>query len=418
MTALSPRLAHLLIHEDRSHLLIHEDRSTGRLVMPDGTDVRDTREPRTQLPAPGISPPLSPRGYPFDPSPTSKQSHLPTILPTPRTREDRRPTQSIFSLLNDARPISPRAPSPAMPPRPTTAQVIRETPMAAYPPPHPATSHGYPHAHHAHHPQSFNARESYLSEQRRAVTAAGPSTGPSVRPDVFRRHSTHPYEYTPPPSRPGPYSSAGHLEDFSPIVGSRAPISRTTKACNACRSRKVRCDAGGTPNGEPSTCSRCRESGVECVYSGPQKKRGPCPGTVRQPNGARSRRPSHRSSVTSIATSYVTTPPSEDEAQWTTRSSYGFPPPGTEWPQAGNKPPVHPHPLRTSPTARQAPIPVLSWPGMQPAIEIDEPKVVFQDGYSMRPIGEQDKRAEMRKMSLALPPLKVALEKRESYYTP
>jgi hypothetical protein len=55
---------------------------------------------------------------------------------------------------------------------------------------------------------------------------------------------------------------------------------------------------------------------------------------------------------------------------------------------------------------------------MQPAIEIDEPKAVFQDGYSMRPVGEQDKRAEMRKMSLALPPLKVALEKRESYYTP
>jgi hypothetical protein len=61
---------------------------------------------------------------------------------------------------------------------------------------------------------------------------------------------------------------------------SRAPISRTTKACNACRSRKVRCDAGGMNNGETATCSRCKESGVSCVYTGQQRKRGPCPGWV------------------------------------------------------------------------------------------------------------------------------------------
>lgn len=71
-----------------------------------------------------------------------------------------------------------------------------------------------------------------------------------------------------------------------PTGSSRAPISRTTKACNACRQRKVRCDAGATtgemkPNGEPGTCSRCKETGIECVYTTEQRKRGPMPGSTR-----------------------------------------------------------------------------------------------------------------------------------------
>lgn len=65
---------------------------------------------------------------------------------------------------------------------------------------------------------------------------------------------------------------------------SRAPISRATKACNACRSRKVRCDAGGPESsaaGKELPCTRCNDSGIQCVYTGSQRKRGPAPGANR-----------------------------------------------------------------------------------------------------------------------------------------
>lgn len=85
---------------------------------------------------------------------------------------------------------------------------------------------------------------------------------------------------------------------LQPSGFSRAPISRTTKACNACRQRKVRCDAGATtgemkPNGEPGTCSRCKETGVDCIYTTEQRKRGPMPGSTRPGTGVK-RKTSHQ----------------------------------------------------------------------------------------------------------------------------
>ncbi|WWC92292.1 uncharacterized protein L201_007246 [Kwoniella dendrophila CBS 6074] len=162
------------------------------------------------------------------------------------------------------------------------------------------------------------------------------------RPGLLRRHSSHPYEYSSPSQqhqqRPttayatGPIYEADYPNSMAMGLGmgARAPISRTTKACNACRNRKVRCDAGG---GDMGACSRCLESGTQCVYTGVQKKRGPCPGTAR-PSISKPRRPSsqsqissHRSSVASLQSvqSYVVTP-TEEQAPWSTRSSYGFPP--------------------------------------------------------------------------------------------
>ncbi|EKD03397.1 hypothetical protein A1Q2_02303 [Trichosporon asahii var. asahii CBS 8904] len=87
-------------------------------------------------------------------------------------------------------------------------------------------------------------------------------------------HTGHPYP-PPPLHGPAPFYEASHAIPFE--TGARAPISRTTKACNGCRERKVRCDAGGQPGGG-GVCSRCRESGRECKYSATQKKRGPMPG--------------------------------------------------------------------------------------------------------------------------------------------
>lgn len=221
---------------------------------------------------------------------------LPPILPRPAVGIDRRGSD-ITRLLNIsppptrvARPSPPR-PATAYPSAPMTAPIDR--------------------AQHMH----------------------------DARPDMARRHSSNPYEINPVTNR------IVYKEfDFSPI-GSRAPISRTTKACNACRARKVRCDAGGGPAGaEPGTCSRCREAGVDCVYSGIQKKRGPCPGTTR-PSLAQRRRTSQKSltgdspnlpptvppvppmtSKSSIQSLSISTPPDMSPPR-TARSSYGFPPP-------------------------------------------------------------------------------------------
>ncbi|KAH8735247.1 hypothetical protein BGZ61DRAFT_473857 [Ilyonectria robusta] len=47
----------------------------------------------------------------------------------------------------------------------------------------------------------------------------------------------------------------------------------TTQACEACRRRKVKCDA------VPPQCSNCRALGLDCEYSTRRKKRGPKPRT-------------------------------------------------------------------------------------------------------------------------------------------
>lgn len=251
-TTLSPRLRHLLIQEDSL---------TGKLIMPDGSGHGNDY----------ASPPLSPlspfHSPPFDQWTSTFKSREGRMLPPPRIRIDRRGSQSIFSLLNglqltsstsspmsgtmqreQARLLSAPIRSPRSPHSP-----FHPTPLSA-PLPDTALPSDFPHDH------------------RHSVNGPLPP-----RPDLFRRHCSHPYEYHP-ASRSAPYVSE---MDLLPAFGSRAPISRTTKACKACRSRKVRCDAGGSTavaSDEPSTCSRCREAGISCLYSGAQKKRGPCPG--------------------------------------------------------------------------------------------------------------------------------------------
>ena len=244
MTTLSPRLAHLLIHEDRA---------TGRLINADGTDAGGI---------PGLYPPLSPMTFAFEPSPLDKPLPLPSpasLLPPLLSASDRRPSQSIFSLVSDLHmtPPSSASSTSSAPLQASQADSRRLSPS------HFISSL----------PTTSCERHEYYSPYR-------PSSGNGPmrpRPEMVRRHSSNPYEY-PPPGRHNQYALPPNSEAFAPMSGSRAPISRTTKACNACRSRKVRCDAGGLPGGEPSTCNRCRESGVACVYSGTQKKRGPCPG--------------------------------------------------------------------------------------------------------------------------------------------
>jgi hypothetical protein len=248
-TALSPRL---------HHLLIQEDRATGKLFMPFTTG--STPPPMTRP----ISPPVSPsRQYPLRTPPPVMYTERPGMMLPPPTVKGARPPTSIFSLLNDLTietPPSSSSSNGSAVPRVHLSPPVDLSPSATTLPP-----------------------AGFTEQQGRGYPSI-------VRPDILRRHSSHPYEQrhprspvpsTSPPQirRPVSTSILSSYEEF-PIMSVRAPISRTTRACNACRSRKVRCDAGGATNasGETTACSRCTESGVECVYTGVQKKRGPCPG--------------------------------------------------------------------------------------------------------------------------------------------
>lgn len=254
------------------------------------------------------SPPLSPVDY-FS-TPAAKP--LPSMV---AAADSRRPSQHISLLLKDlavrsppspTSSISPTAPMPHLPPVPQSAPVTH------------TTSPFFVHA-----------------QQRPSVDHA-PIHHPYARPDLYRRHSAQPYEINPATNR-----IIYREYDFSPVgVGSRVPISRTTKACNACRSRKVRCDAGAgvtTATGENGVCSRCREAGVECVYTGNQKKRGPCPGTIR-PNGSRrtSKADSPPDALGSPGYYDDNLPPLLASSGWTSTQPRPLPPPGASAPMAAS----------------------------------------------------------------------------------
>lgn len=143
--------------------------------------------------------------------------------------------------------------------------------------------HEHEHEHkHAHRPATTPSFSTYSS---RIVQLDSPPPSAAL-PDAATPASIGPRPSTAAPATANPPSSTTPPASVPPSGSSRAPISRTTKACNACRQRKVRCDAGATtgemkPNGEPGTCSRCKETGIECVYTTEQRKRGPMPGSVR-----------------------------------------------------------------------------------------------------------------------------------------
>ncbi|KAI8833760.1 hypothetical protein BC829DRAFT_365745, partial [Chytridium lagenaria] len=57
--------------------------------------------------------------------------------------------------------------------------------------------------------------------------------------------------------------------------GSGGKRKRTTKACDTCNRRKVKCDSA-----QPS-CFQCSSHGLQCTYSREAKKRGPKQGHIR-----------------------------------------------------------------------------------------------------------------------------------------
>ncbi|ODN99521.1 hypothetical protein L198_03365 [Cryptococcus wingfieldii CBS 7118] len=328
-TTLSPRLRHLLIKDDNAPIASLPPIR----AYPSPTRPRFSTRPSSGIMLPPVSPTSDGQGWSASDSPPSSHSqqrpstspstpsHL--ILPHPNRRSN-----SIMALLNS----QPPSPTPSSN-NSSAGSVIRaepewQRPSLSYPRrPPPAT---FPTIEQSSSAAYFDERPSLPPTPGSYYQSMSADGSSDERPTVYRRHSSHPYErydrsvyappyhppvhrhstphHTLPPStslmsppsvpvyldgtRPSPY------DDFRIIsTASRAPISRTTKACNSCRSRKVRCDAGAANGGvatgkEP--CMRCRESGLECVYSTVQKKRGPCPGTAR-PSVSKSRRSSSQS---------------------------------------------------------------------------------------------------------------------------
>lgn len=390
-TSLSPRLRHLLIQEDRR---------TGALILP---------APTLVCPREDVSPP------PFSPDYFPLQQKLPPTLSLAPI--DRRPSH-ISNLLNNLS-VRSRSSSGSVSPReshltPTEPmQRLPSTPLSA--------------------PIITTERSPFF--HRPSVDNAN-TAGPH-RPDIYRRHSAQPYEINPATNR-----IIYREFDFSP-VGSRAPISRTTKACNACRSRKVRCDAGGQA-GEMGTCSRCREAGVECVYTGQQKKRGPCPGSARPGTGQR--RASQkvgstgdRSPVYEQRMSFAPLPPIVPSHTALPPLSFppGQPPSSSGWTSTQPRPLSKPLPspsIASRPPSSSATSPrtlhrkpsLVSW---HPADIPEERTTMFEDQYSvgvMNDVPGETETFHLRPLTgsafggdgRSLPPLRMAIDRRSSYYGP
>ncbi|OWZ36586.1 hypothetical protein C347_00760 [Cryptococcus neoformans AD2-60a] len=411
---LSPRLYHLLIREQRSN------ESTGISLRPILTDGCGSRAFSGHNSA-GLNTPLSPLSANPDltasphsqsqhgsirrsVSPTSVSFHLSSEeIPTPNRR-----TNSILSLLNGPMSSSPPSfigPSNSFTHKTEQDKYNHHRPNSPYPRPPPAT---FPITQHNQSTyfeerpclpptpgsiETYNPAPSSFPEFYPYHTPTVPYMTQAIdRPGIYRRHSSHPNEHHslyphlvppslhrhsthhsssatpstsfnvpfPPPPPLTAYANGPYEPDFR-VSGPRIPISRTTKACNSCRNRKVRCDAGAMNGGRAgeAPCTRCKEGNLECVYTNVQKKRGPCPGTAR-PAGSRSRRssvqkqqqqtlipqpplppsrpdsmgtdygnhldsvsPSQRSSIASIQTSIdVITP---EETKFGHVGSYGFP---------------------------------------------------------------------------------------------
>lgn len=334
---LSPRLHHLLIREQRPNELT---RISPRPISTGGCGSRASsgynsaslNTPLSPLSANNPDLTISPHSQSQhgsirrSVSPASMSFHLSSEeIPTPNRR-----TNSILSLLNgpmSSSPISCIGPSNSFPYK-AELDNNRYQANSPYPRPPPAT---FPITEHSQ--ATYFEERPYLPPTPGSIETynPGPSSFPEFhpyhaptapymphatdRPGIYRRHSSHPNKHHslypnpvhpplhrhstphsssatlstrfdvslsfPPPPPPTAYASGPYESDFR-VSGPRVPISRTTKACNSCRNRKVRCDAGATNGGRAgeAPCTRCKEGNLECVYTNVQKKRGPCPGLV------------------------------------------------------------------------------------------------------------------------------------------
>ncbi|KLT40640.1 hypothetical protein CC85DRAFT_249026 [Cutaneotrichosporon oleaginosum] len=65
---------------------------------------------------------------------------------------------------------------------------------------------------------------------------------------------------------------------------------RSSRACDGCKQRRMKCeDIMPSPTTNEPTCKLCRESGVDCTFETPVRKRGPAPGFRRRAGSPRNK---------------------------------------------------------------------------------------------------------------------------------
>ncbi|KAL2441120.1 hypothetical protein ABEF95_012261 [Exophiala dermatitidis] len=89
-----------------------------------------------------------------------------------------------------------------------------------------------------------------------------------------------PPSFAPPPTRANIDESP--VQTQSPQAGDKRKRSKTSRACDECRRKKVRCDAPTEADGTPKTCTNCQKAGAVCEFERKPMKRGPSRGYIRE----------------------------------------------------------------------------------------------------------------------------------------
>ncbi|EXJ95198.1 hypothetical protein A1O1_00317 [Capronia coronata CBS 617.96] len=96
---------------------------------------------------------------------------------------------------------------------------------------------------------------------------------------------SQPADHAPPSFAPGalPVNVDNSSERAqAPQTGDKRKRSKTSRACDECRRKKVRCDAPTEADGTPKTCSNCQKAGALCEFERKPMKRGPSRGYIRE----------------------------------------------------------------------------------------------------------------------------------------
>ncbi|KAI1611641.1 hypothetical protein EDD36DRAFT_295320 [Exophiala viscosa] len=106
--------------------------------------------------------------------------------------------------------------------------------------------------------------------------ASGTTTDPAMAPP----QTSGQVSFMPTPTRRSVDDSSDPAH--TPQTGDKRKRSKTSRACDECRRKKVRCDAPTEMDGTPKTCTNCQKAGVACDFERKPMKRGPSKGYIKE----------------------------------------------------------------------------------------------------------------------------------------